>query len=153
MDALTRGPGRRREAVDTFVWREEHDWLLTLQRDPGNGSPQFKIPDLIGACIALALHAPDGVADLFQVLRTDMVSRAPAARRRQEKIWQSDFMYLQALQRSPDNKYPHPSFSQDQMVTACVAIVRDRQLPPHAIFDQARANMVLAFSQSSTSAS
>ena len=134
----------QRETADTYVWREEHDWLRTLLHSVENKSPQFRVPDLIGACVAIVFRAEDAPDRLFQILRTELVLRDPNTPRRQEKMWRSDFVKLQTVQRSAANQYPNPHFALDELLTACICLVRGGLSDERDIFQQARRNTVLA---------
>lgn len=128
------------DAVETYLWVDEHNWLKALLRSPGNGSPQFTVPDLIGACVALVFSREGASAIVFRYLCSNIVLRDRRTPRRRERMWRDHFELLHELQRSAANRYPNPSFSLDQLTTACVAIVRESGLEANAIFDQARMN-------------
>ncbi len=146
MNAPSRSrPGyMQRETADTYVWREEHDWLRTLLHRSENKSPQFRVPDLIGACVAIVFSSDGASERLFHVLRTELVLRDPNTPRRQEKMWLSDFVKLQAVQRSRANQYPNPHFELDQLLTACICLARTQLEDEAEVFRQARLNTVSA---------
>lgn len=146
MNAPSRSrPGyMQRETADTYVWREEHDWLRTLLRSSENKAPQFRVPDLIGACVAIVFRSDQASERLFHVLRTQLILRDPNTPRRQEKMWHSDFVTLQAVQRSAANQYPNPHFELDQLLTACICLARAQLADERDVFQQARLNTVSA---------
>lgn len=74
------------EAVDTFVWIEEHDWLYALLGNGLNVAPKFRIPDLISACVSQLLGLDDGAARLFAYLGAELIMRAPDTPRRKESM-------------------------------------------------------------------
>ena len=129
------------EVVETYLWVEEHDWLKALHRSPENNSPQFRVPDLLGACISIVFGDADPSGRVFGYLGGELILRDPRTARRQERMWREHFALLQALQRSPANRYPNPSFPMDQLTTACVAIVMADAVAEARILEQARHNM------------
>ncbi len=129
------------DVIETYLWVEEHDWLKALHRSPSNNSPQFRVPDLLGACISIVFDGDDPLSRVFGYLGREIILRDPRTPRRQERIWREHFALLQGLQRSPANRYPHPSFPLDQLTTACVAIVRADAVTDAMILAQARRNM------------
>lgn len=139
MARATRSLNAASFAVSAYVISEEHEWLMSLLRDEANSSPQFRVPDLIGACVSLVFEQQDPSSAIFHVLRSDVVLRSTAARR-QEKIWRADFDRLQAIQRSAHNRYPHPNFSLDLILSACIAIVRNSATASSELFQRARTN-------------
>ena len=128
------------DVIETYLWVDEHDWLKALYRSPANNSPQFRVPDLLGACISIVFGDDDPTGRIFGYLGRDLIRRDPRTARRQERMWREHFALLQHLQRSPANRYPHPSFALDQLTTACVAIVRADAVADARILDQARRN-------------
>lgn len=137
MVRVTRSPNAL--AVSAYVIVEEHEWLVSLLRDSANASPQFRMPDLIGACLSLVFEAQDPSSKIFEVLRSDLVLRG-TSQRRQEQIWRADFERLQEIQRSAHNQYPHPNFSLDLILSACIAITRKSETAPGQLFQLARTN-------------
>lgn len=129
------------DVIETYLWVEEHDWLKALQHSPENNSPQFRVPDLLGACISIVFGEDDPSGRVFGYLETELICRNPRTARRQERMWREHFDLLQGLQRSPANRYPNPSFALDQLTTACVAIVKADAVEDARILDQARRNM------------
>lgn len=132
--------GDQPEAIETYVWVDEHDWLRDIHKSPENCSPQFRVPDLLGACVSIVFSYDDPPGILFRFLSSKLILRNPHTKRRQERMWREHYELLQGLQRSPANRYPHPSFSLDQLTTACVAIVKADEADPSRIFVQARLN-------------
>ena len=128
------------DVIETYLWVEEHDWLKVLHRSPANNSPQFRVPDLLGACISIVFDGDDPSGRVFGYLSRELILRDSQTPRRQERMWREHFALLQHLQRSPANRYPHPSFALDQLTTACVAIVRADAVADARILDQARRN-------------
>lgn len=126
--------------VDINVLAADHEWLVGVLRDPSNRAPQFRMPDLLGACIGLVLGLDNPEDSVFGRLLTDVVLRSNGFPRRHSQLWLSDFALLQEMQRSEHNKFPNPNFSLDEILSACVAIARD-QSPSHTnLFDRARVN-------------
>ncbi len=142
------------DVIETYLWVDEHDWLKALHRSPANNSPQFRVPDLLGACISIVFGDDDPSGRIFGYLSRELILRDPQTPRRQERMWREHFALLQGqermwrehfallqgLQRSPANRYPHPSFPMDQLTTACVAIVMADAVTDARILDQARLN-------------
>lgn len=146
--AIGRGRGMARptptdmaDVVETYLWVEEHDWLKALHRSPANNTPQFRVPDLLGACISIVLDSNDPSRRIFGYLGRELIRRDPGTARRHERMWREHFAQLQALQRSPANAYPNPCFSLDCLATACVAIVIADRVENGTILAQARRNM------------
>lgn len=131
------------DVVETYLWVEEHDWLKSLHRCPANNSPQFRVPDLLGACISIVFGCDDPSGRIFGYLGRELIRRDPETPRRQERMWREHFALLHGLQRSPANRYPNPSFALDQLTTACVAIVRSASVEQATIFAQARNNTAM----------
>jgi hypothetical protein len=128
------------DVIETYLWVDEHDWLKALHRSPANNTPQFRVPDLLGACISIVFGDDDPSGRVFGYLSRKLILRDPQTPRRQERMWREHFALLHDLQRSPANRYPHPSFALDQLTTACVAIVRADAVTDAKILDQARLN-------------
>lgn len=128
--------------VETFVWVQEHDWLYALLQSTMNVSPKFRVPDLISACVS-QLFADDHASDrLFSYLGAELIMRAPATSRRKESMWRPQYEQLQALQRSPANRYPNPQFQLDQLTTACIALACRDDRSGAATLRHARINIV-----------
>ncbi len=134
-------PTEMPDVIETYLWVEEHEWLKALYRSPANNSPQFRVPDLLGACISIVFDGDDPSGRVFGYLGKELIRRDPRTARRQERMWREHFALLHDLQRSPANRYPHPSFALDQLTTACVAIVKADDVEDARILEQARRNM------------
>ncbi|MFY9511923.1 MAG: hypothetical protein WAQ05_13225 [Rubrivivax sp.] len=130
------------EAVDTFVWIEEHDWLYALLGSETNVAPRFRVPDLLSACVSQVLGKENGVGSLFGYLGAELIMRAPGTPRRKESMWRAQYVQLQALQRSAANRYPHPQFQLDQFTTACVALARREDDSGACTLRHARINII-----------
>ncbi len=131
---------RQQSTIDTYVWKEEHDFLYGIYDSAGNTAPKFRFPDLISACVSLVFQAPDPEERIFSYLRSHLVLRAGDPVRRREEMWKPQYELLLGLQLSRANKHPHPQFQLDQLTTACIALVRDEEGIEEKIFDQARRN-------------
>ncbi|WP_157271177.1 hypothetical protein [Azohydromonas aeria] len=129
------------DTVETRLWLEEHEWLYGLLHSEDNVAPKFRFPDLIGACVSLVFTDDDAAPRIFQFLRTELVLRPPTTPRRRESMWRAQYELLQALQRSPANRHPHPNFQLDQLTTACVALARRQVDTDVRVLHQARLNV------------
>lgn len=129
---------RHQDTVDTYLWRAEYDFLHSLYDSTANVSPKFRFPDLISACVSLVFEHEDAAERLFDYLRSKLVLRGPAVRRR-EAMWRQQYELLLGLQRSPANRHPYPQFQLDQFTTACVALA-SRDGDASRIFERARRN-------------
>ncbi len=126
--------------VDINVLAADHEWLVGVLRDPVNKAPQFRMPDLLGACVGLVLALDYPEDSVFGKLRADVVLRSNGFPRRQSQLWATDFARLQEVQRSAHNKFPNPNFSLDEILSACVAIARELSSSNSDLFDRARIN-------------
>lgn len=131
---------RNDETIGTRVWIDEYSFLLSLYYSSANGSPKFRLPDLISACVSLVFLESDPAQRIFIYLHTELILRDPDSARRQEEIWTPQYKLLLGLQRSPANRHPNPQFKLDHFTTACIALVRVGQAPHSRIFEQARRN-------------
>lgn len=131
----------RDRIIETRLWIEEHEWLYALLLSEDNVCPTFRFPDLIGACVSLALSGSGGPERIFKYLGTQLVLRDPRTPRRRASLWAAEYKLLLALQQSPANRHPHPRFQLDQFTTACVALVRAADDAAAAVLRQARANV------------
>lgn len=118
----------------------EYQYLHALLGSSSNLSPRFLFPDLVSACVSLALGQPDGVVEVFRTLRGELVLRDPHQPRRQCDLWYRQFVLLRELQVSADNHYPHPQFQLDQFTTTCVVITSRLGQAEQQIVEQARRN-------------
>lgn len=132
-----RAPG----TVQTRVWLTEHEWLHQVFSCGANHSPRFRLPDLLGACVSLALCSPEGVAKLRAFLVTELSSRDPRQARRTCHVWCEQFDILMLQHRAPWNCHPNPKFELDAIATACVAVARAGDDAVAAVLRQARANL------------
>jgi len=130
------------KTVETRVWLEEHEWLLTLLKSEKNASPCFRMPDLISSCVTLTLKHPTAVARIFHFLSTDLIARAPLTARRREEIWRPQYEALLELQRCPGNQHPNPKFQLDHFTTACVALSRTADRSGEDVLHHARINIL-----------
>jgi hypothetical protein len=138
-----RSPGARQAdaIVETRLWLDEYDWLFALLSNEKNVSPTFRFPDLISACVSIALTSEDASERIFGFLGEYLVLRDPLNPRRRESIWRAQYDLLLALQRSPANRHPNPNFQLDQLTTACVALARQIDPGGERILHQSRVNM------------
>lgn len=127
--------------AETFLWAEEHTWLYALLQSHRNESPTFRCPDLISACVTLAMMQPEAIQALFSYLGSKLVLRDPATPRRREAMWRQQYELLQTLQHCPHNRHPNPRFQLDQITTACVALCIESDPTGEAVLRQARQNM------------
>jgi hypothetical protein len=122
------------------LWLDEHEWLYTLLKSTANVSPTFRFPDLISACISLVLADEAAPERVFDHLGRSLVLRDPRTPRRREHVWREQYEQLRAVQLSVANRHPHPMFQLDQLMTACVVLVRGGERPVERVLEQARRN-------------
>ena len=91
------------QTVQTGIWIEEHGWLHRLFKSPDNASPKFRFPDLLGACVSLALRDPASQRRLVEYLVTQLTLRNPRTERRSCDIWAVQFELVMAAHRAPWN--------------------------------------------------
>ncbi len=132
---------RQRDTVETQLWLDEHEWLHALLKSADNVSPTFRFPDLISACVTLALGEPGGAERIFGYLGKELVLRDPRTPRRREYLWREQFNLLRDLQLSDANRHPNPMFQLDQLTTACVALARRCEDAAARVLQHARLNM------------
>jgi len=132
---------RRADTVATRVWIEEFQALEALYSGPGNCSPKLRYPDLISGCVSLVFDGLDPVNRVFTFLHTKLVLRDQETARRQEAIWRPQYMLLLALQKSEQNRHPHPQFKLDHFTTACVALALEEPRAAQRVFEYARRNI------------
>lgn len=132
---------RRADTVATRVWIEEFQALEALYSDAGNCSPKLRYPDLISGCVSLVFDGLDPVNRVFTFLHMKLVLRDQETARRQEAIWRPQYMLLLALQKSEQNRHPHPQFKLDHFTTACVALALEERHAAQRLFDYARRNI------------
>ncbi|MBY0241992.1 MAG: hypothetical protein K2X55_22040 [Burkholderiaceae bacterium] len=127
--------------VGTRVWLDEYAWLEALYNDAGNSSPKLRYPDLISACVSLVFSRPGADLRIFTFLHTRLVLRDQSTARRQEDMWREQYELLLALQKSEQNRHPHPQFKLDHFTTACVALAMEQDGAKDKLFEQARRNI------------
>lgn len=132
---------RRADTVATRVWIDEFQALEALYSDAGNCSPKLRYPDLISGCVSLVFDGLDPVNRIFTFLHTKLVLRDQETARRQEAIWRPQYLLLLALQKSEQNRHPHPQFKLDHFTTACVALALEEPRAAQRVFDYARRNI------------
>lgn len=134
-------PHSRGETVATRVWLEEFQALESLYSAPTNCSPKLRYPDLISGCVSLVFDGLDPVNRIFTFLHTKLVLRDQETARRQEDIWRPQYLLLLALQKSEQNRHPHPQFKLDHFTTACVALALEEPRAAQKVFEYARRNI------------
>jgi hypothetical protein len=132
----------RYPTVQTRVWVDEHAWLHRIFKSPGNTSPKFRFPDLLSACVSLAMDRDDGQRQLVEYLVTQLTRRDPSTERRSCDIWSAQFDQLMQAHRAPWNRFPHPKFELDHLSTACVALAMSLPDGEAVVLHQARINLL-----------
>lgn len=127
--------------VATRVWIDEYNWLEALYNDAANCSPKLRFPDLISACVSVVFDGPTPERCIFTFLHQQLVLRDQATARRREDMWREQYALLLALQKSEQNRHPHPQFKLDHFTTACVALVMAQGGAKAKLFAQARRNI------------
>ncbi|MTW02740.1 hypothetical protein GM668_11670 [Duganella ginsengisoli] len=127
--------------VVTRVWLDEYAWLEALYNDVANSSPKLRYPDLISACVSLVFNRPGADLRIFTFLHTRLVLRDQHTARRQEEMWREQYELLLALQKSEQNRHPHPQFKLDHFTTACVALAMEEDGAKSKLFEHARRNI------------
>lgn len=127
--------------TQTTVWPQEFEWLHALMRSPLNTSPKFRIPDLLGACISLALSCSECQARVATFLRGELLLRARPAQYRTCSLWPSQWDELFAARGAPWNRYPHPMFELEHIASACVAIAARHPFGELAVLEAAKKNV------------
>jgi len=131
----------RGETVATRVWIDEFQALECLFSAPANCSPKLRYPDLISGCVSLVFDGLDPINRIFTFLHTKLVLRDQETARRQEDIWRPQYLLLLALQKSEQNRHPHPQFKLDHFTTACVALALEETRAEQRVFEFARRNI------------
>jgi hypothetical protein len=126
--------------VMTRLWLPEHDWLHEAFASADNHSPRFRFPDLLSACVSLALADARALHALRKFLHADLSARDPACPRRSCHLWRAQFDEVLLQHRAAWNSHPHPKFDLDAIATGCVAVVRDGLDPIGRMLRQARLN-------------
>ena len=129
------------DTVGTRIWLDEFAWLEARYNDAANRSPKLRYPDLISACVSLVFSEPAPERRIFAFLHTRLVLRDQETPRRQEEMWRDQYQLLLALQRSEQNRHPHPQFKLDHFTTACVALAMAQAGAQERLFEQARRNI------------
>ena len=132
----------RQPTVQTGVWIEEHDWLHRIFKSPENRSPKFRFPDLLSACVSLAVDSEDGQQRLVEYLETRLTQRDPKTERRSCDIWNAQFEQLMGAHRAAWNRFPNPMFEIDHITTGCVAITMSLPDAQASVLRQARLNLL-----------
>ena len=132
----------RTSTVQTRVWIEEHDWLHRVFKSADNTSPKFRFPDLLSACISLAMGSDDSQRRLVDYLVTQLTLRDPRTERRSCDVWSAQFEQLMDAHRAPWNRFPNQMFELDHLATACVAIAMSLPDGETAVLRQARMNLL-----------
>jgi hypothetical protein len=133
--------GQAEDTIEFRLWAEEHEWIHAVHTHEKNTSPTFRFPDLISACVEIVLAETGAAEAIFTYLGTELVLRPMHGPRRTEFIWRTQRDLLQALQRSPLNRHPHPKFQFDELTTACVALCRQRDPSGDLVLQQCRINL------------
>ena len=132
----------RPATVQTGIWVDEHDWLHRLFKSPHNRSPRFRFPDLLGACVSMALRDAECQRRLVEYLVTRLTLRNPRTERRSCDIWAPQFELLMAVHRAPWNRFPNPMFELDHIATGCVAVAMTHPDAVALVLRQARLNLL-----------
>lgn len=135
------GAQRRGDTVTTRIWIDEFVALEALYSDAANCSPKLRYPDLISGCVSLVFDGLDPVNRTFTFLHTTLVLRDQETARRQEDMWRPQYLLLLALQKSEQNRHPHPQFKLDHFTTACVALALQEPRAAQKVFEYARRNI------------
>jgi hypothetical protein len=133
-------PESAQATVQTRVSSEELELLVALLRCETNRRPQFRIPDLLGACVSLTLSDAHGPGRLLQFLRGELVHRDAPPALRSCDIWPAQFRQLDAARQASWNRFPHPRFAFEDLATACIAVAMKSPFGPAAVLQEARAN-------------
>lgn len=126
--------------VMTRVWLPEHEWLHAAFGSTENQAPTFRFPDLLSACVSLALADAAGLARLQHWLHTELSERDPKCARRSCHVWRRQYEELLDQHRAAWNLHPNPKFEVDAIATGCVAVVRCGLDPVGRTLRQARSN-------------
>lgn len=131
-----------RTTEQTRLWVQEHCWLHDLFKSPLNTFPKFRFPDLLGACVSLALSTPQTQRLLVSFLATELALRTPKGEFRSCDIWSAQFDQLMSARGAPWNRFPNPMFELEHIASACVAVASRQPFGPQAVLDRARENFV-----------
>lgn len=140
----TPGLGRQVSTIASRIWLPEHDWLHAVFLSRDNTAPKFRHPDLLSACVELALQGGGARPAVVEFLQKVLTRRDPHTARRSCDVWSPQFELLLAAHREDWNRFPNPRYDLDQVATACVALVRARSGEDgSAVLAQARVNVSL----------
>ena len=131
-----------RSTVQTRVWLAEHDWLHQIFRSPHNTSPRFRLPDLLSACVSMALADAAAQQQLVEIIVTRQARRDSRCERRSCDIFPTQFEQVMDAHRAPWNRFPHPMFELDHITTACVTAAMAWPDAEGRVLAQARANLL-----------
>lgn len=132
----------RPPTVLTRLWKDEHDGLHRIYKSAHNVAPQFRLPDLLSACVSLSAGPDEDHAQLSEYLTRTLILRDPATARRSCAIWHRQFDLLMQAHRAPWNCFPNPRFDLEHLTTACVALAMQRCDGEQEILRQARVNLI-----------
>ena len=132
----------RPSTVRTSVWIEEHDWLHRLYKSSTNTSPKFRIPDLLSACVALALLQPENQRLVVEYLTTRHALRDPRCPGRSCEIFPAQFEQVLDAHRAAWNRFPNPMFEIEHILTGCVAVAMSMSNGGELVLRQARDNLI-----------
>lgn len=127
--------------IEIRLWAVDHEWLYAVHKSPANTSPTFRFPDLLSACVSLALADAATIERLFRCLAIEIALREACSRYRHESMWALQYRELQQLQASPANRHPNPRFALDQLVAGCIVLARETEPTGANVLRQARVNM------------
>lgn len=130
-----------RSTVQTRVWLDEHDWLHQIFKSPGNTSPRFRLPDLLSACVSLALADASARQQLVEAIVTLHARHNSKCKRRSCDIFPAQFAQVKRAHGAPWNRFPNPMFDLDSITTGCVALAMAWPDGEARVLAQARANL------------
>ena len=131
-----------RSTVQTRVWLDEHDWLHRIFKSPNNTSPRFRLPDLLSACVSMALADSTAQQQLVEIIVSRPTRRDSKCERRSCDIFSTQFAQVMVAHRAPWNRFPNPMFKLDHIITACVTVVMAGPDAEARVLAQARANFL-----------
>jgi hypothetical protein len=134
--------GEGPSTVQTRVWVDEHDWLHRVYKSANNTSPRFRFPDLLSACVSLALENAEAQSRLVDYLVTRLTLRDPRTERRSCDIWAQQFDLALTAHRAAWNRFPNPMFDLDHLTTGCVALAMAGPDGEAQVLRQARLNLL-----------
>lgn len=127
--------------VHTGVWLPEYEWLHALFRNRDNASPKFRLPDLLSACVSLALANTDTQQQLVELVVTQEPGRGKRARRSCD-IFAKQFAQVMEAYRAPWNRFPNPRFEINHVTSGCVTVVMAWPDGAAQVLAQARVNFL-----------